>query len=415
MHFRQLIILSFVCTLLADFVEYMAVSMQLSIEPTYIIAAMKLVSLASVLYIASKTNWKKEIPRASGTLFAIYIGWNIITIIRGVGTADNYWDWKHLVLDTSFSLLIPYVLIAGVLTAYSRDLFRLIITKFFLFGFLIIPLTLKFDVNHELYGRTIALAACFFILLSPYMKLKWRLLTFVVAATSVVLAFDFRTNLLRIGVATLLFGYYYLRNYLPRMLPKVACSLLFLAPLVFLFLGITDRFDIFNPTDDIEKYDYAYDNGSEKNVVADTRTFLYQEVFASMQSKNSFVFGEGGNGTYKTEFFEENTDYNKGRYGAEAGFLNTLLYSGIIGVLLYGAMLFAAAYYAISDSNNFLCKMLAIFLAFRWLLSFVEDIPKYDGNYYFIWIAVGLCLSKKFRAMTDADIRQYFNFALATG
>jgi hypothetical protein len=82
--------------------------------------------------------------------------------------------------------------------------------------------------------------------------------------------------------------------------------------------------------------------------------------------------------------------------------------SGAIGVLLYALMLFVPAYYAINQSNNRLCKMLALFLAARWLLYFVEDMALVDMNYFFLWLTIGLCLSNRFRAMSDQQLKKFF-------
>ena len=192
---------------------------------------------------------------------------------------------------------------------------------------------------------------------------------------------------------------------------KSACLVCFIIPPIFLVLGITNQYNIFKPTDDIDKYAIAYDNGMESNLATDTRTFLYQEVFSSMQENHSFIFGEGAAAKYKTEYFDDMGAQNNARYGAEVGFLNTLLYSGVIGILSYALVLFSAVYYGVARSNNFFCKMLALFLAFRWIVFFIEDFTVYDSNYYFLWLSAGLCLSKEFRALTDADIKQYFTFS----
>jgi len=398
--------------MLSDTIDYMFVSMQLSLDATYITASLKIISFIFLLVLSYRLNWQASMPPWVIVFFKIMIGWNVITIVRGAFSAEDYWDWKYLILNTSFSLLIPFVVVVGLLFNKTRDLFKLIITKIFLFGFIIIPLTLNIDTDRELFARGIVMSVSFFILLSPYFAFKWRVLTFIVAATSIYLAFDFRTNIIRIAVATAIISLFYVRKYIPNGFFRFICFACFALPLVFLFLGATNQYNIFHPVDDIDKYEYSYENGSEKNIAVDTRTFLYEEVFASMALNNSFITGEGGAGTYRTAYFDESVSQGKGRPGAEVGFLNILLYSGIIGVIMYAAMLFSAAYYAVNYSNNFLCKMIALFLVFRWILFFVEDFTGYDINYYFIWVCAGLCFSKGFRSLTDADIANYFDFRI---
>ncbi|OJU51466.1 MAG: hypothetical protein BGN96_00045 [Bacteroidales bacterium 45-6] len=74
-------------------------------------------------------------------------------------------------------------------------------------------------------------------------------------------------------------------------------------------------------------------------------------------------------------------------------------------MLLYFFVLIYAAYLGLSKSNNFFCKIIAVFLAFRWVLFFIEDITKYDMNFYFLWVAVGVCFSNQFRNLSDEQIK----------
>jgi hypothetical protein len=178
----------------------------------------------------------------------------------------------------------------------------------------------------------------------------------------------------------------------------------FITPFLLLFLGVSGNFNVFQPFEADDTSLVVSSQGTEENLITDTRTFLYYEVFTSMNDHNSFIWGEGAAGKYTSNFFN-----GIDRYGAEVGFLNILLYSGIIGVTIYFVVLVTACFYGIYRSRNTLSKLLSIFIAFRWVLLFAEDITQYDMNFYFMWIIIGLCLSKQFRQMTDRDIKQYFS------
>ena len=54
--------------------------------------------------------------------------------------------------------------------------------------------------------------------------------------------------------------------------------------------------------------------------------------------------------------------------------------------------------------------MLGLFIASRFLLSFIEEFTQYDINFYFFWIAIGLVSSTQFRAMSDQQLKTYFLF-----
>jgi O-Antigen ligase len=412
MNARLLITIAFVCTLLSDVIYYFAASLHINLDATTFSMIFKLTSLVCLLILDYKLKWRDTFPVWVNIFFKWLIFWNIIVIIRGGFSAETYWDWKYLFLNTGFTLLVPYAVVTGALFNYTRDLYILIITRLFVFGYIAIPLTLNVDLAREFFPRALMVTVSFFILAIPYVKTSWRIVISCVGVVSVLIALDYRTNVIRICFAFLLVSVYYLRKFIPLVLLKAGCVLLCMVPFIFLLLGITKKYDVFKPSDDIEKYEIQYDNGTEANLATDTRTFLYEEVFSSMKANGTILIGEGATGKYKTEYFEDEVGTNKGRFGAEVGFLNALLYSGCLGVLLYVLILFSAVYYGISRSNNFFCKMLAIFLAFRWIIFFIEDYIQFDMNCFFLWMAIGLCLSKGFRSLSDADVAKYFNFQI---
>ena len=92
-----------------------------------------------------------------------------------------------------------------------------------------------------------------------------------------------------------------------------------------------------------------------------------------MEKKGTFLFGEGGCGKYYTKAFK-NALFGANRYASEVGALNTLLYSGIIGLLLYWIIFFYASYKAINDSDNILSRMLGLFII--WHIIFYQ-VPKF--------------------------------------
>jgi len=88
----------------------------------------------------------------------------------------------------------------------------------------------------------------------------------------------------------------------------------------------------------------------------------------------------------------------------EAAILNVFIWTGIVGLILYMAVFFRASYLAINKSNNVFCKMMGIFIAFRWLYAWVEDGNLYTISTIFLWVMIGVCLSSSFRSMTDDEM-----------
>ena len=146
----------------------------------------------------------------------------------------------------------------------------------------------------------------------------------------------------------------------------------------------------------------------EENLLGDTRVFLYHEVLSTMNNRINWLIGGGSSAYYDSVWFYDDGGTMKGkRYGTEVGILNILLRYGIIGVLLYGLLLFNVSRIAITQSNNRLAKMIGLLIAFRWLLSFIEEYTQYDLNFYFFWLIMGLVSTSFFRKMNDKQIRKY--------
>ena len=99
------------------------------------------------------------------------------------------------------------------------------------------------------------------------------------------------------------------------------------------------------------------------------------------------------------------------RPDVEVGFLKLLIYNGVLGIILYGILLFFAAYYGIAKTNNILSQLLGVFIATHWLVLFLENIITYNPYYYFHWFSVGLCLSHSFRSLTNEEIKKWLNFS----
>jgi hypothetical protein len=130
-------------------------------------------------------------------------------------------------------------------------------------------------------------------------------------------------------------------------------------------------------------------------------------VFKTLNEQNDWLFGQGAVGKYKTHL-ESKTIHGE-RFGSEVGFLNILLYSGFVGVILYALLLFIVSRNAIFYSNNWLSKMLGLVIISRWVLFFLEEFTQLDLNFYFLWLIIGLVSTKQFREISDERVGIYFS------
>ena len=190
----------------------------------------------------------------------------------------------------------------------------------------------------------------------------------------------------------------------------------FAVPFVFLFLSITNIFNIFH-IDDYIKGDYTEKkivSGQEQvlNLKADTRTGLYQEVIISAIKNKYVLIGRTPSRGNDSEAFgiylaEELNTNRYERYSNEVAILNIFTWTGIIGVVLYFFVFFRAVYFAIYKSNNFFIKVIGLYVTFRWIYAWVEDFNRFDIMNIVLWIFIAICYSEQFRSMSDHDFKEW--------
>jgi len=222
-----------------------------------------------------------------------------------------------------------------------------------------------------------------------------------------------RSNVIKFGVSIFLSLIYYIRTIVPKKAYQIVRIILFIAPLVLFSLAVTDKFNVFDMQGYVKK-DYkdierkADGKIVEDNLTADTRTFLYVDVLTTARKYNSWLIGRSPARGNETEWFGDSDMSGRGeRLGNEVGILNVFMWTGIIGVILYFAVFYIASGLAIKQSNNIYSKILGIFVSFRWLYAWVEDINNFTLNMFILWLIVGLCFSKSFRQMNDMEVTQW--------
>lgn len=409
MKYLKYIIFTLIAIVITDAFRNLSSVDALNIESaTYISALLNYLSIGILFYIAKKEGYgKNEIPKSIQKLVQIWLIWNIFNLIRGAFIAKDYFDWKFLLLNSVSFSLITLVFFIGKNIDYSKRIFKIAIQYLFLFGFLFIPLALT--TNEELYSR-LMIPISLFILFFPFLQLKWKILLIIVSGTSILMSIGFRSNIIKLSFSLLLLLIFYFRNIIRLSWIRFAHISLFVLPLIFFTLAITNKYNLFQEISKDDTYTRINELGQEESLMMDTRTFLYAEVFTSINNSGNWVIGNSSAGSYQSSWFYNDGGAIEGkRYGCEVGILNILMRFGIIGVIIYFLLLYKVSYYAIIHSSNILAKMIGLFIAFRWTYSFVEEYTQYDLNFYFFWIAIGLVSSYKFRKMTNQEILKYFD------
>lgn len=221
-------------------------------------------------------------------------------------------------------------------------IFAVIYKRLRLLALLLIILSMIFSQQSE--SRTIILRIMLFFGLLTAMSLvrKWRPLKFLVIAATAWFIFQFLTNL---------------------------ASWLELFKQVIHFRNFDDE---------------------------DTRTFLYNELFADLNTRD-LLFGRGFQGNYFSPYFlwqqTANHDFSGDayyRFTCEVGFLECLLKGGIVFFVLFVTPLVTAIYRGLfTRHTSRIAFFLSVYLLAEFLILFVENIPSYHFQFFLMFLLAG--------------------------
>ena len=332
-------------------------------------------------------------------------------IYGAVFMTENYWDWKLLVNNLMvFSLPIAAYVYANpiVLTKTLRVWIK--------YAWIILLILAPF-LTSDAYGRFLV-PFTFLSLFLPLLNRKYITLTVFAYIITLILGFESRSDTLKFSVTILLGLFCYLgfvKKYI--VLTKIVFTLLFVSPIIFFILGATGTFNIFKIEDELglkDKFLMKSNNPSKKiSTLADTRTFLYVEEISSAIKNKYVVQGRSIARGYDSMSFGKSIDKALGiqrgeRQMSETSILNIFNYFGIIGVVSYFCIFLMASYRAIFQSRNQYLPIVGLYVAFRWLFAWIEDFSRFDLNYLFLWIMIGICYSPFFRSMNDKSFKLWF-------
>ena len=143
----------------------------------------------------------------------------------------------------------------------------------------------------------------------------------------------------------------------------------------------------------LERFEEGYDN----------RDIYFEEVLLSLSEKNSFVFGEGSQATYYSDFRREDRNI------VEHGYYDMLMRSGIIFVSLFCLISILAAYRGFFKSNNTFTRRIGVYIILYLVLMFGHGVFEFSYRVFFLWLSISICLSNDFFKLKDIDIHRYLN------
>lgn len=358
-----------------------------------------LVFFLSRYYFFDKRNTEILLP------IWIYLLWNLMCIVRGMFVAEIYWDWKGLI-GNSLALLMPIIIFSATNKMLVQSLLATYI-KYALPLFIFVGLIIRTDA----YGFYL-IPISFLLLFLPVFTKKQKLL--LLCAALIVLFADLgaRSNVIKFGLPFFILIIYIFRNKISVKMIEVMRITLIIIPFILFGLGVSGVFNVFKMNEYIKgEYTSMGVDGEgnivEQDIIVDTRTFLYVEVLESAVNNNYWLLGRTpsrGNDSETFGVLAAEVTGREERLENEIGLANVFTWTGLVGVILYFLIFYRASFLAINKSRNIYVKMLGIYVAFRWLFSWIEDINNFSLNYFMLMIMLGICYSYSFRNMTDNEI-----------
>jgi hypothetical protein len=360
-------------------------------------------ALVLFFFLKSKKYFFNKSQFSMMSFLKWYIVWNVLSVARGMFIAETYWDWKTLV-GNGMALMIPIV-------AYSTTNVTLLqnILKFYVKYALPLFIIFVLMIPKDAYGFYLV-PISFLALFLPVIKSSWKWIVLAICLLVIFADFGARSNVIKFGLPIVLSFIYYFRFMLSNKFFELVRKLLFFTPIILFVLAVYGVFNIFNMDEYVQgNYVEVKKNDSgeiiEDKLTADTRTFLYVDVLKTAKIYNSWWIGRSpARGNISEAFGESDLSGRGERAGNEVAILNVFTWTGIVGVLVYLIVFYKASYIAINQSNNIFSKILGLFVAFRWVYAWVEDVNTFSLTTFFLWFMIGLCFSKTFRSMSNKEV-----------
>jgi len=331
-----------------------------------------------------------------------YLLWNIICIFRGFFKAENYWDWKQLI-STSMVLLIPLI----VNIATNKIIVQNILSVWVKYALPIFLILFPF-FEGEAYGKYL-FPISILILFFPIINWKWKIILVMFSSIVLLGSLEARSNVIKFAFPVIFSLIYYLRKLSIKKYLRIIYLTMLISPFILFITASIGVFNIFKMEEYLgEHTTQTTSKGTEINLTADSRTFLYEEVLESAIKYKYALFGITPARGNESETFGYIAQYDlktgrNERYSNEVSILNIFTWTGCVGVILYFIIFFRATYLAINKSQNIFMSIIGLYIAFRWMIAWLEDFSTFNLSSVFLWIMISMCISKSFRNMSNNE------------
>ena len=345
-----------------------------------------------------------------------YIYYVVLMIVVGAYVQDNYWERKSLIMHI-FDYLVPLIVFLFIFP----EILQSVVRKWFNLTLLLILPYFLF-VNFWGIPWVLGLLPFYILFINAFKRKKIKVLLFIVAISVPLIDLDGRSVLLKFIVALIIgLSAAHIKNF-GRVKCRIIFSSFFVIPVLMLILGCTDVFNVFNIQEFLSKKGYIKLK-EDNTALVDTRSFIYEEQIYSSIINNYYIWGRTPARGFDSIVGEQNVDIIKGakntsgdkginlkneRNGCEVEILNQFNYFGLIGVVLFTLIFFSACWISCS-SNNIYVKLCGLYVAFRYMLTWIEDMAQPSAPYVCLWIFIAICYSPYFRNMTNIEFESFMN------
>lgn len=330
-------------------------------------------------------------------VYTLYIIWLFTVIFRGFNFSSEF--VKFMMFEDYlgiFPYFTPLILLFPKNLFTYKKLFNIIIilgVAYFVLDAMFIRDLINRDVSNvlsrnilEMFSRHLALASTFLILAYSYQSRNVKIMAWgVVVLTALFALIRARRGMLFLYVNAIAFS---LIIYLSQSKKKIVVVMISLLSILLITIyGL----QFFNNSSLFQSF--------KSRVDEDTRSGV-EECFRSDMTTTDWIIGKGIAGRYYCPGVDPNslTGY---RSVIETDYENIILKGGIISLSLLLLITIPAAVKGIFYSKNILSKA-AGFWILAWLLSLYPATGVvFTINYLIVWMAVGICYSKKIRSVPE--------------
>lgn len=394
---KQLIQLSLVLALLFHFVFYFNVYGP-GLGNNNIIFLLAFGSIALIVFVYIGTHWRVDLKGKTVLWgFELLILWMIICFVRSLIDIGNSDELKKYLLSNymAISLFPVFFFIVGINAKYFRSINRIL----FFYTIIVTLISLPFITLFEL--MLFLLYPIFFVITTfPFRSYFEKLLIISISLTIIFVSLTNRAGILRILISfSVVIAYYVItHSKINKKWLYLVVFCILMIPVGSLYFGIKGQ-SVFQIALGENQRNY-----SQLDPYADTRTFLYFEVFQDLKYNKALIFGKGMNAGYYSEAFQT---YQ--RPIVEVSFLQILLKTGIIGFLLYISIIISAIFKALSRSKSNYIKSLGLLMVGYTIMIFIENQIAYNMLNVLIWVVIGMCHSEELGKLNDKEIRNLFD------